>query len=90
MKWDVGCKNTRSRRHHRITKRRGRKPKRDKDAKSQAFGYLQFENSLHSLFLWPQNCTCQLRADPAESTKKEKEKKSTDSNSNSQPHLKCC
>lgn len=29
--------------------------------------HLRFENSLHSLLLWPQNCTCQLRAGPAES-----------------------
>lgn len=36
--------------------------------KSQDFWYLQSENNLHSLSLWPQNCTCQLRADPAERT----------------------
>lgn len=55
----------------------GRKPKRDKDAKSQAFWYLQSENSLHSLSLWPQNCTCQLRADPAGSQKKKKRTQNT-------------
>lgn len=26
--------------------------------------HLQFENSLHSRLLWPQNCTCQPRAGP--------------------------
>lgn len=26
--------------------------------------YSQSESSLHSLFLWPQSCTCLLRADP--------------------------
>lgn len=30
------------------------------------YGLLPFGSSLHSQFLWPQNCTCQLTAGPVE------------------------
>lgn len=29
-------------------------------------GPLPFESSLHSQFLWPQNCTCQQKAGPVQ------------------------